>query len=40
MLTITFMVGTVTLGTGRTHLMQGVVQLVLFASYLFLALVP
>ena len=40
MLTITFMVSTVTLGTGRTHLMQGAVHLVLFASYLFLALVP
>jgi Ca2+:H+ antiporter len=40
MLTITFMVSTVTLGTGRTHLMQGAVHLVLFAAYLFLALVP
>ena len=40
MLTITLMVCTVTLGTGRTHLMQGAVHLVLFASYLFLALVP
>lgn len=40
LLATTFMVTTVTLGTGRTHLMQGAVHLVLFASYLFLALVP
>lgn len=40
LLAVTFMVCTVTLGTGRTYLMQGAVHLVLFAAYLFLALVP
>ena len=40
LLVVTFMVCTVTLGTGRTYLMQGAVHLVLFAAYLFLALVP
>ena len=28
------------LGTGRTNMMQGAVQLVIFAAFLFLALVP
>jgi Ca2+/H+ antiporter len=32
--------GVVTLGTGRTSMMQGAVHLVLFATYLFLACVP
>src|SRR5688572_18252214 len=40
LLVVTFMVCTVTLGTGRTYFMQGAVHLVLFAAYLFLALVP
>ena len=40
MLTLTFLVSAVTLGTGRTHLMQGAVHLVLFATFLFLAFVP
>ena len=40
MLGVTFLVSTVTLGTGRTHMMQGAVHLVLFAGFLFLALVP
>ena len=40
MLAVTFMVSTVTLSTGRTYLMQGAVHLVLFAAFLFLALVP
>ena len=40
MLAITFLVCTVTLGSGRTHVMQGAVHLVLFAAYLFLAFVP
>ncbi len=39
-LALTFLVGTIALGTGRTNMMQGAVQLVLFASFLFLALVP
>ncbi len=40
MLALTLLVSAVTLGTGRTHVMQGAVQLVIFAAYLFLALVP
>lgn len=40
MLVLTFLVSAVTLGTGRTYLMQGAVHLVLFAAFLFLAFVP
>jgi Ca2+:H+ antiporter len=40
LLTVTFLVSVVTLGTGRTYVMQGAVHLVLFAAYLFLAFVP
>lgn len=40
LLAVTFLVSAITLGTGRTHLMHGAVHLVLFAAYLFLALVP
>lgn len=40
LLAVTFLVSAVTLGTGRTYMMQGAVHLVLFAAYLFLALVP
>ena len=40
MLAVTFLVSTITLGTGRTYMMQGAVHLVLFGAYLFLALVP
>ncbi|HEY1173809.1 MAG TPA: ionic transporter y4hA [Verrucomicrobiae bacterium] len=40
LLTVTFVVSSITLGTGRTYMMQGAVHLVLFAAYLFLALVP
>lgn len=40
LLALTFVVGAITLGTGRTHLMQGAVHLVIFAAFLFLALVP
>ncbi|HTP49028.1 MAG TPA: ionic transporter y4hA [Casimicrobiaceae bacterium] len=40
LLTVTFLVSVVTLGTGRTHMMQGAVHLVLFGTFLFLALVP
>jgi Ca2+:H+ antiporter len=40
MLVLTFVVSAVTLGTGRTYLMQGAVHLVLFAAFLFLAFVP
>jgi Ca2+:H+ antiporter len=40
LLTVTFLTSAVTLGSGRTHMMQGAVHLVLFAAFLFLALVP
>jgi Ca2+:H+ antiporter len=40
MLVMTFLVSAVTLGTGRTYIMQGAVHLVLFAAFLFLAFVP
>ena len=40
MLAATFLMGAVTLGTGRTYIMQGAVHLVLFAAFMFLALVP
>ncbi len=40
MLVLTFLVGAITLGTGRTNVMQGAVHLVIFAAFLFLALVP
>jgi Ca2+:H+ antiporter len=40
LLAVTLLVSAVTLGTGRTYLMQGAVHLVLFAAYLFLAFVP
>jgi len=40
LLAVTVLVSAVTLGTGRTYVMQGAVHLVLFAAYLFLAFVP
>jgi Ca2+:H+ antiporter len=40
LLALTFLVSAVTLGSGRTYLMQGAVHLVIFAAFLFLALVP
>lgn len=40
LLTLTFVVGAITLGTGRTNVIQGTVHLVIFAAFLFLALVP
>ena len=40
LLGLTFIVGAVTLGPGRTSIMQGAVQLVVFAAFLFLSLVP
>ena len=39
-LALTFVVSAVTLATGRTHVMQGAVHVVMFAAFLFLALVP
>ena len=40
MLALTFLVSAVTLGAGRTHMMQGAVHVVIFAAFLFLAFVP
>ena len=40
MLALTFLVSIVTLASGRTHMMQGGVHLVIFAAFLFLAFVP
>jgi Ca2+:H+ antiporter len=40
LLVLTFVVASITLVSGRTHVMQGVVHLVIFAAYLFLAFVP
>jgi Ca2+:H+ antiporter len=40
LLAVTFLVSAVTLGTGRTHMMQGAVHLVIFAAFVFLAFVP
>jgi len=40
LLAVTFLVSAVTLGSGRTYVMQGAVHVVLFAAYLFFAVVP
>ncbi len=40
LLALTFLVSAITLGTGRTNVMQGAVHLVLFGAFLFLSLVP
>jgi Ca2+:H+ antiporter len=40
LLGLTLLISVITLGTGRTNVMQGAVHLVLFAAFLFLALVP
>jgi Ca2+:H+ antiporter len=40
LLALTFVVSAITLGSGRTNMMQGAVHLVLFAAFLFLPLVP
>lgn len=40
MLAVTFLVGTVTLASGRTNVIQAGVHLVLFAAFLFLSIVP
>ena len=34
------LVAAMTLGSGRTHVMQGAVHLVMFAAFLFLAVAP
>jgi len=40
LLALTLLVGVVTLGTGRTTVLQGIVHLVILAAFLFLAVVP
>jgi Ca2+:H+ antiporter len=40
LLTLTFLVAAFTLATGRTNIMLGAVHVVIFAAFLFLALVP
>lgn len=40
LLALSFLVGTITLSSGRTTLMQGAVHLVIFAVFVFLAFVP
>jgi Ca2+:H+ antiporter len=40
LLALTLLVAVITLGTGRTTLLQGVVHLVIFAAFLFFAVVP
>jgi Ca2+:H+ antiporter len=40
LLALTLIVSVLTLGTGRTTVLQGIVHLVLFAVFLFLAMVP
>jgi Ca2+:H+ antiporter len=40
LLGLTLLVGVITLGTGKTTVLQGVVHLVIFAVFLFFALVP
>jgi len=40
LLFVTLILSQTTLSTGRTTLLQGIVHLMLFAAFLFLALVP
>ena len=40
LLALTFLVSAITLAGGRTHMMMGAIHLVIFAAFLFLALVP
>jgi Ca2+:H+ antiporter len=40
LLALTFLVATLSLGTGRTTVLQGIVHLVIFAVYLFTTIVP
>jgi Ca2+:H+ antiporter len=40
LLIVTLILSQSTLGTGRTTVLQGVVHLALFATFLFLAMVP
>ncbi len=40
LLALTFVVGAITLGSGRTNMMPGAIHLIIFAAFLFLTLVP
>jgi Ca2+:H+ antiporter len=40
LLALTLFLGAITLGTGRTTMLQGVVHLVVFAAFLFFAISP
>jgi Ca2+:H+ antiporter len=40
LLVLTFVVSSVTLNSGRTHMMHGAIHLVIFAAFLFLSVVP
>jgi Ca2+:H+ antiporter len=40
LLALTLLLGVITLGTGRTTVLQGIVHLVIFAAFLFFAVVP
>jgi|SRR5579862_883969 len=40
LLALTLVVGIITLGTGRTTVLQGLIHLVIFAAFLFFAVVP
>jgi Ca2+:H+ antiporter len=40
LLAVTFLVASITLGVGRTHVLQGIVHLVILAAFLFFSLVP
>jgi Ca2+:H+ antiporter len=40
LLVLTFLIASITLVSGRTNIMQGAIHLVVFAAFLFLALVP
>ena len=40
LLALTLFVSVITLGTGRTTVLQGIVHLIIFAAFLFFAVVP
>ena len=40
LLAITLLIGVITLGTGRTTVLQGIVHVIIFAAFLFFAVVP
>jgi len=40
LLALTLIVSLLTIGTGRTTVLQGIIHLIVFATFLFLSLVP